>query len=66
VIEELRLALSKKDFGGLASTIWQLIFRRGATAKIGGQRDILGSTKLAKLFAFTSFAPYGATLDTYL
>jgi len=62
----LRLALSKKDFGGSKQRLAGWVLRGCRAAKLTGHSPILGSTKLAKLFAFTSFAPHGAILDTYL
>ncbi|MSU45931.1 MAG: hypothetical protein EXS42_02085 [Lacunisphaera sp.] len=58
MIEELRLALSKKDFGGLDRTVSQHI-TEAFRPKIDGLISILGSTKLAKPIAFSSFAPHG-------
>jgi hypothetical protein len=59
------LALSKKDFGGLINA--GLAGNRGRfqSAKLCGHRAILSSTKLAKLFAFASFAPHGALPATH-
>ena len=60
-IEELRLALSKKDFGGSADPDANRWMNPVGRTRTGHPRGILSSTKSAKLIASSTFAPQGAT-----
>src|SRR6478736_6519632 len=59
-IEELRLALSKKDFGGFSANRFSEERDACQSGKEVGNNPILSSTKSPKAIASPSFAPHGA------